>query len=92
MIQTGLISPAHDDLITDAAFDFYGTRLATCSYDQKYAFLPLELISESPRTRQGSKYGKELRMAPGIGHSNMNGRPTTRLFAQYRGHTQSLAQ
>ena len=36
MIQTGLIPTAHSDLITDAAYDFYGLRLATCSIDQRY--------------------------------------------------------
>jgi nucleoporin SEH1 len=36
MIQTGLISPAHDDLVCEAVFDYYGTRLATCGLDQKY--------------------------------------------------------
>ncbi len=35
MIQTGLIPNAHSDLITDASYDFYGLRLATCSLDQR---------------------------------------------------------
>ncbi|KAI8986310.1 WD40 repeat-like protein [Trametes punicea] len=35
MIQTGLISDAHNDLVTDASYDFYGLRLATCSLDQR---------------------------------------------------------
>ncbi len=35
MIQTGLIQHAHDDLVTDAEYDFYGLRLATCSLDQR---------------------------------------------------------
>lgn len=35
MIQSGFIPNAHDDLVTDAAYDFYGLRLATCSLDQK---------------------------------------------------------
>ncbi|EIW52294.1 WD40 repeat-like protein [Trametes versicolor FP-101664 SS1] len=35
MIQTGLISNAHSDLVTDASYDFYGLRLATCSLDQR---------------------------------------------------------
>ncbi|KAJ7150905.1 WD40-repeat-containing domain protein [Mycena crocata] len=34
MIQTGLIPNAHNDLVTDASYDFYGLRLATCSLDQ----------------------------------------------------------
>lgn len=38
MVQTGLISNAHSDLVTDAAYDFYGLRLATCSLDQRYLF------------------------------------------------------
>ena len=39
MIQTGLIQNAHNDLVTDASYDFYGLRLATCSLDQRYAIL-----------------------------------------------------
>ncbi|RXW16830.1 hypothetical protein EST38_g9014 [Candolleomyces aberdarensis] len=35
MIQTGLIQNAHSDLVTDAIYDFYGLRLATCSLDQR---------------------------------------------------------
>ncbi|KAF8156881.1 WD40 repeat-like protein [Crassisporium funariophilum] len=35
MIQTGLIQTAHSDLVTDASYDFYGLRLATCSLDQR---------------------------------------------------------
>ena len=34
-MQTGLIQNAHDDLVTDAAYDFYGLHLATCSIDQR---------------------------------------------------------
>ncbi|KAF8231012.1 WD40 repeat-like protein [Tricholoma matsutake] len=34
MIQTGLIQNAHDELVTDVSYDFYGLRLATCSLDQ----------------------------------------------------------
>ncbi|KAJ7600694.1 WD40 repeat-like protein [Mycena floridula] len=34
-IQTGLIPNAHSDLVTDATYDFYGLKLATCSLDQK---------------------------------------------------------
>ena len=37
MIQSGLIQNAHGDLVTDASYDFYGMRLATCSLDQRYA-------------------------------------------------------
>ena len=36
MPQTGLIENAHNDLVTDAAYDFYGLRLATCSLDQRF--------------------------------------------------------
>ncbi len=39
MIQTGLIQNAHGDLVTDASYDFYGLRLATCSLDQRYGFI-----------------------------------------------------
>ncbi|KDQ60014.1 hypothetical protein JAAARDRAFT_126019 [Jaapia argillacea MUCL 33604] len=35
MIQTGLVQNAHDDLVTDASYDFYGLRLATCGLDQR---------------------------------------------------------
>ncbi|EGO03447.1 hypothetical protein SERLA73DRAFT_174926 [Serpula lacrymans var. lacrymans S7.3] len=35
MIQTGLIQNAHNDLLTDAPYDFYGLRLATGSIDQR---------------------------------------------------------
>lgn len=28
-------SPQHEDLVHDLAFDFYGSRLATCSSDQR---------------------------------------------------------
>ncbi|PFH46735.1 hypothetical protein AMATHDRAFT_77541 [Amanita thiersii Skay4041] len=35
MIQSGLIPNAHDDLVTDASYDYYGLRLATCSLDQR---------------------------------------------------------
>ncbi|RPD56747.1 WD40 repeat-like protein [Lentinus tigrinus ALCF2SS1-7] len=35
MIQTGLIPDAHNDLVTDASYDFYGLHLATCSLDQR---------------------------------------------------------
>ena len=37
MLQTALIPNAHNDLVTDASYDFYGLRLATCSLDQRYA-------------------------------------------------------
>ena len=39
MIQTGLIPNAHNDLVTDASYDFYGLHLATCSLDQRYVFI-----------------------------------------------------
>ena len=35
MIQTGLIQSAHDDLVTDLSYDYYGLHLATCSLDQR---------------------------------------------------------
>jgi nucleoporin SEH1 len=35
MIQTSLLNSTHADLVTDAAYDFYGLRLATCSLDQR---------------------------------------------------------
>ncbi|KAF5329175.1 hypothetical protein D9611_013183 [Ephemerocybe angulata] len=42
MIQTGLIQNAHNDLVTDAVYDFYGLRLATCSLDQRIKVWRLE--------------------------------------------------
>ena len=35
IMQAGLIQHAHDDLVTDVSYDFYGLRLATCSLDQR---------------------------------------------------------
>ncbi|KAJ4492682.1 WD40-repeat-containing domain protein [Lentinula edodes] len=35
MIQTGLITSAHSDLLTCLAYDFYGTNIASCGLDQK---------------------------------------------------------
>lgn len=34
-MQTSLIQNAHVDLVTDAVYDFYGVRLATCSLDHR---------------------------------------------------------
>ncbi|KAF9486184.1 WD40 repeat-like protein [Pholiota conissans] len=42
MIQTGLIQNAHGDLVTDASYDFYGLRLATCSLDQRIKIWQLD--------------------------------------------------
>ncbi|KAJ6572140.1 WD40 repeat-like protein [Mycena capillaripes] len=42
MIQTGLIPNAHGDLVTDASYDFYGLRLATCSLDQRIKLWQLD--------------------------------------------------
>ncbi|KAJ7753822.1 WD40-repeat-containing domain protein [Mycena metata] len=42
MIQTGLIPNAHNDLVTDASYDFYGLRLATCSLDQRIKLWQLD--------------------------------------------------
>ncbi|ETW75791.1 hypothetical protein HETIRDRAFT_66253 [Heterobasidion irregulare TC 32-1] len=41
-MQTGLIQNAHNDLVTDAAYDFYGLRLATCSVDQRIKIWQLD--------------------------------------------------
>ena len=41
MIQTGLIQNAHNDLVTDASYDFYGLHLATCSLDQRFMTLSI---------------------------------------------------
>ncbi|KAH8823679.1 WD40-repeat-containing domain protein [Flagelloscypha sp. PMI_526] len=42
MIQTGVIETAHADLITDAAYDYYGLKLATCSLDQRIKIWSLD--------------------------------------------------
>ncbi|KAF4563370.1 hypothetical protein EYR40_006909 [Pleurotus pulmonarius] len=42
MLQTGLIPNAHGDLVTDATYDFYGLRLATCSLDQRIKISQLD--------------------------------------------------
>ncbi|EMD34826.1 hypothetical protein CERSUDRAFT_117004 [Gelatoporia subvermispora B] len=42
MLQTGLIPNAHNDLVTDASYDFYGLRLATCSLDQRIKIWQLD--------------------------------------------------
>ncbi|KAG5728171.1 Nucleoporin SEH1 [Termitomyces sp. T112] len=47
MIQTGLIQNAHSDLVTDASYDFYGLRLATCSLDQRIKVWHLDEASGS---------------------------------------------
>ncbi|KAH9923304.1 WD40 repeat-like protein [Amylocystis lapponica] len=47
MLQTGLIPNAHNDLVTDAAYDFYGLRLATCSLDQRIKVWQLDERSGS---------------------------------------------
>ncbi|KAL4254361.1 Protein transport protein SEC13 [Abortiporus biennis] len=44
MIQTSLIENAHNDLVTDAAYDFYGLRLATCSLDQRIKVWQLDEV------------------------------------------------
>jgi len=39
MSQLNLIQTAHNDLITDGCYDYYGLRLATCGLDQRYRTL-----------------------------------------------------
>jgi nucleoporin SEH1 len=34
-MTVGAINPGHEDLIHDISFDYYGSRFATCSSDQK---------------------------------------------------------
>ncbi|KAH9040554.1 WD40 repeat-like protein [Lactarius hengduanensis] len=41
-MQTSLIQNAHGDLVTDAAYDFYGVRLATCSLDHRIKIWQLD--------------------------------------------------
>lgn len=50
MPQTGLIENAHSDLVTDATYDFYGLRLATCSLDQRC------VVFEFSVTRGGAQW------------------------------------
>lgn len=42
MLQTALIPNAHNDLVTTAAYDYYGLRLATCSLDQRICIWSLD--------------------------------------------------
>ncbi|KAF9256157.1 WD40 repeat-like protein [Marasmius fiardii PR-910] len=42
MIQTGLIQNTHSDLVTDASYDYYGLRLATCRLDQRIKIWQLD--------------------------------------------------
>ncbi|KAF7761378.1 hypothetical protein Agabi119p4_9370 [Agaricus bisporus var. burnettii] len=51
MQQTGLIQHAHDDLITDTAYDFYGLRLATCGLDQRIKIWQLDESNGSWRVQ-----------------------------------------
>ncbi len=66
MIQTGLIQSAHADLVTDAAYDFYGLRLATCSLDQRLAesrrtiSFPYPFFAESKYGSSTSRTGHGL--------------------------------
>lgn len=64
-MQTGLIQNAHDDLVTDAAYDFYGLHLATCSLDQRSPAWPRMFFAMIykliPRTQdQGLEAGREF--------------------------------
>ncbi|EIN08951.1 WD40 repeat-like protein [Punctularia strigosozonata HHB-11173 SS5] len=45
MIQTGLLQDAHNDLITDASYDFYGLRLATAGLDQRVKIWSLDELT-----------------------------------------------
>ncbi|KAF8906816.1 WD40-repeat-containing domain protein [Gymnopilus junonius] len=45
--STGIIQNAHGDLITDAAYDFYGFRLATCGLDQRIKIWQLDGSNEN---------------------------------------------
>ncbi|KAG8977780.1 hypothetical protein FRB90_008683, partial [Tulasnella sp. 427] len=40
--QTNVLPHAHADLLTDAAYDYYGLRLATCGLDQKIKIWKLD--------------------------------------------------
>lgn len=42
MLQTALIPNAHKDLVTSAAYNYYGTSLATCSLDQRICIWSLD--------------------------------------------------
>lgn len=47
MIQTGLIPVSHQDLVTDAAYDYYGLRFATSGLDQRIKIWQLDESSGS---------------------------------------------
>ncbi|GBE87451.1 WD40 repeat-like protein [Sparassis latifolia] len=55
MLQTGLIANAHNDLVTDASYDFYGLRLATCSLDQRIKIWQLDESNGSWRVEDDWK-------------------------------------
>nr|KIR44984.1 nucleoporin SEH1 [Cryptococcus bacillisporus CA1280] len=50
MLQTDLLAPAHADLVTHLTYDYYGTRLATCSADQRIKIF---------RKDEGGKWAEE---------------------------------
>jgi hypothetical protein len=51
-MQTSLIQNAHGDLVTDAAYDFYGVCLATCPLDHRIKIWQLD-ESDGPGQRVG---------------------------------------
>lgn len=40
-------NPAHEDLVHDISYDFYGKRLATCSTDQKIKVWNSNVVGEN---------------------------------------------
>jgi hypothetical protein len=73
-MQTGLIQNAHDDLVTDAAYDFYGLHLATCSLDQRSPAWPRMFSDLQANTlHPGSKCGSWTKVQEN-GHSKMLGK------------------
>ncbi|KAJ3871306.1 WD40 repeat-like protein [Lentinula edodes] len=53
MIQTGLITSAHSDLLTCLAYDYYGANIASCGLDQKIVVtaVNVEQSSQSPTVK-----------------------------------------
>ena len=81
-MQTGLIPNAHNDLVTDAAYDFYGLRLATSGLDQRSAVVFVEQVGIPHRVSPGSKSGAWMRIR-GHGHLYMTGRYVPMLLLDY---------
>ncbi|KAJ4473747.1 WD40 repeat-like protein [Lentinula aciculospora] len=53
MLQTGFINSAHSDLVTCAAYDYYGLKLATCGLDQRICVWSLDEEEEEEGKGKG---------------------------------------